>query len=592
MGELGFTALVVGVVGAALSVPLAFVVRRWIAVAVSTLSVVALWAAVALLARALVKSDFSLAYVVDHSRETSSGAYRLAGLWGGMAGSLLLWTAILALIVLAASVSVTMTRPAHGVGFALVAAMGLIVVFAANPFTALEIPAISGAGLTPILEHPAMLVHPPVLYTGLLLTVVPFLLVIDGAASDGRAISAQSLARTARMAASVLALGLLLGSNWAYVELGWGGYWAWDPVENAALIPWLGLLVVVHAHRGEWVSPRLSGGFGMAPLILTMFGAWITRAGLTDSVHAFAEAPGVGLGFATVVASLLVVAVVAVRRLPTDEFPVSNRGLTAVASAIGGLAVLMTVLGTAYPVVRDVLIDDLIVVDGSYYSRSAWPLALIGLFVIALLIRPGSRAAAALGATVGVGVSVAIGVGIAAVLLVCAACAAVAASVFGLLVDRPRRWVHLGHLGFALLLVGVGATTATDRSVLSLQVGDYIEFSGQEIRLDEIRVVKISSDRQAVEAVLRVDDSSTLRPALVGFGDIGTVLPETDLLSTWSGDLQVVLRNATDDTALVEARDRPLVWLIWLGAVVMILALAVPRKLRDTSAAEQQLSNP
>ena len=324
-----------------------------------------------------------------------------------------------------------------------------------------------------------------------------------------------------------------------------------------------------------------------------MFGAWITRAGLTDSVHAFAEAPGVGVGFAAVVVSLLVVAVVAVRRLPKEESPTPSRGLTAVASAIGLLAVLMTVLGTAYPVVRDVLIDDLIVVDGSYYSRSAWPLALIGLLVIALLIRPSSRVAAGIGAVIGIGVSLIIGVGIVALLLVSAALAAVGASVLGLLVDRPRRWVHLGHLGFALLLVGVGATTATDRSVLSLQVGDSIEFSGHEIRLDEIRVVELSGDRQAVEAVLNVDHGSTLRPSLVGFENIGTVLPETDLLSTWSSDLQVVLRNATDDTALIEARDRPLVWLIWLGAAVMILALAVPRKLLGTwSVADQERFSP
>jgi cytochrome c-type biogenesis protein CcmF len=248
--------------------------------------------AVAALGWALATGDFTMAYVAAVSDRSTSWPYRLAGVWGGMGGSLLLWSALVA--------AWGWRRRPEGVeraaGAWLAAAFLLAGAVFATPWHRLAAPAVDGIGATPILRHPAMLYHPPILYLGLTALAVPWAVVVGagfGPAGDWQ----PRVRRQLLLAVGVLTGGMVAGAHWAYVELGWGGYWAWDPVENTSLLPWLAALGALHALAAGRRHGRrvvLAAAMTSAALLLAVLGTVLTRSGAAPSVHAFGEDPAVG----------------------------------------------------------------------------------------------------------------------------------------------------------------------------------------------------------------------------------------------------------------------------------------------------------
>ena len=299
-----------------------------------------------MLGRALWSLDLSLTYVADHARAGTSAFYRLSGLWGGASGSLLMFTAMVAAAV--ATLIWTQPRPtarsAALWGSLSVAVLAGAVLCTANPFRRLAIPAIEGAGLQPILEHPAMLYHPPLLYLGQVSTIVPFLVAV--AAPLG-----PSERRTLRgwlgLSLALLTVGLATGSNWAYVELGWGGFWGWDPVENGILVAWLLVLAAMHAvgQPGHGRAIRILCGL---PWILVLVAASVTRGGVGGSVHAFADDERVAW-----VLTGLVVATAAVVGLARGDQPSrqhQHRWLRIACAGLASAAALVVLVGVLYPI--------------------------------------------------------------------------------------------------------------------------------------------------------------------------------------------------------------------------------------------------
>ena len=370
---------------------------------------------VAALAWALVGQDYSLVYVADHASRDTTWPYRLAGLWGGMAGSLLLWTWILAGWALLASRSVRRRLPDLARGTQAVLAveaavfLGLLVTVS-RPFATLAVPAVDGGGLTPILRHPAMLYHPPLLYAGYVGLAVPAAMAVAALVSR-TAGGWLAVARRYMVASLVLlAVGMTAGAHWAYVELGWGGYWAWDPVENGALLPWLAGVAFLHSAlvaarhapgretsatrsdpaadegaesaasglRRETSATRSGTVHGLAFLAfgLSLLGAFLTRSGTTASVHAFAEARAVGR---VLLAALAVTAValvaLSVRRRGRRPAPVpaaTQAGAVRVNNALLLAVIVVVGFGLLFPVLSG---DDLIV-TGRYFAIVTAPLAL------------------------------------------------------------------------------------------------------------------------------------------------------------------------------------------------------------------------
>jgi len=277
-------------------------------------------AAFAILEVAFLRSDFSFNVVAGHSSTTTPTFYKLAAPWSSQEGSLLLWVWLLSawssLILL-----LTRNRLREVVPYATAVLLGFgafftaLTVFFANPFTTTATPPAEGAGLDPLLLHPTMMIHPPMLYSGYTLMTIPFAFAI-GALVTGR-LGLEWIAVTRRFALAAwlfLGIGIVLGARWSYTELGWGGYWAWDPVENAALMPWLCATAFIHSimiqeKRGMlkvWnVSLVLASG------TLAILGTFLVRSGVLDSIHAFG-ASTLGIPFLVLIAAMIACSIGAV----------------------------------------------------------------------------------------------------------------------------------------------------------------------------------------------------------------------------------------------------------------------------------------
>jgi cytochrome c-type biogenesis protein CcmF len=259
-----------------------------------------LTACVAIIELAFTGDDFSFNIVQQHSSIETPSGYKLAAMWSSQEGSLLLWAWVLSI---AASVSLwaTRNRLREIVPWATAVMMGVaafftgLMLFAPNvdPFATLSPAPADGVGLNPLLQHPSMMIHPPMLYSGYVAFTVPFAFAIGALVT--RRLDAEWIRATRRFAPiawAFLGLGLLLGARWSYTELGWGGYWAWDPVENAALMPWLLGTAFLHSimvqeKRGMlrvWNASLIVGTFSMA-----LLGTFLVRSGVLQSIHAFGD---------------------------------------------------------------------------------------------------------------------------------------------------------------------------------------------------------------------------------------------------------------------------------------------------------------
>jgi cytochrome c-type biogenesis protein CcmF len=254
--------------------------------------------AMVLIEAAYLRTDLSFALVAQNSSTDTPTFYKLTALWSSQAGSLLLWVFILAGL---SSAVLFVTRRGHRetVPWA-TAVLGAIAVFflsltvfidEAKPFATLAAPPPEGAGLNPLLRHPAMMFHPPMLYLGYVGFTIPFAFCVGALiARRTGADWIRSTRRFALMAWTFLGLGLLLGALWSYAELGWGGYWAWDPVENAALMPWLTGTAFIHSimvQEKRGMLRRWNVALIMVTFLLAITGTFLVRSGILDSIHAF-----------------------------------------------------------------------------------------------------------------------------------------------------------------------------------------------------------------------------------------------------------------------------------------------------------------
>lgn len=298
-----YTALYISLVGTALS----FVAgktgsRRF--VQASRFAVYATWGAMAvagsILIHAFLTHDFSIQYVQSFSDESMPLFYLIGAFWGGQSGSLLFWATIVGLF---SSAAVFVNRNSHQdfmpwvqmVCLAVMAGLLLILSFVSNPFDGFAVvqDPVTGEGLNPLLQTPKMVLHPPALLTGLATMTVPFgfamAAMMTGNFSDQWVKAARKWILIPWL---FLSIGNILGGMWAYEELGWGGYWAWDPVENAAFMPWLLATALIHSlmiQERRGMLKRWNVGLMVGTYLLTIFGTYITRSGLIESVHTFAQ---------------------------------------------------------------------------------------------------------------------------------------------------------------------------------------------------------------------------------------------------------------------------------------------------------------
>src|SRR3954463_939455 len=348
--------------------------------------------AFAILEAAFLSSDFGVRIVAEHSSTTTPPFYRAAALWSAQEGSLLLWVWLLSIwssLVLFLNRKRLQELAGYGqavlLGFA--AFFTGLLVFLAPPF-ALQHPAPpEGLGLNPLLRHPSMMVHPPILYSGYTLFAVPF--AFAAAALITRRLDAEwirSIRRFALAAWLCLGFGILLGARWSYAELGWGGYWGWDPVENASLMPWLTGTALLHSiqvqeKRGTLKAWNVSLALGTG--ILAVLGTFLVRSGILDSIHAFG-ASTLGGPFLAFIAVLLVgsVALVASRREDLRSRPRLDSLVSRETAFLVNNLVLVGLCfvifwGTFFPLISEAVTGTKQAVGPPWFDRYTTPLALL-----------------------------------------------------------------------------------------------------------------------------------------------------------------------------------------------------------------------
>ena len=362
----------------------------WAMAAMVALAAAALWSG-------LLRSDFSLEYVASYSSTTLPSIYKITALWGGQQGSLLLWTLLLSIFTAVVAIQ-TRERNSEIAPHVLIVMATVAVFFlgmlnlVTRPFDAMIPPPAQGTDLNPLLQNYWMAIHPPSLYTGYVSTTVPFAFacaaLLSGRLDDGWI---RSTRRWALFSWFFLTLGNMFGARWAYEVLGWGGYWAWDPVENAAFMPWLVMTAYLHSVMVQerkdmlkvWNLALIGLAFG-----LTLFGTFITRSGVISSVHSFTQS-GLGPYF---LSFLLIVVIgftgLLLSRLKELRSPAELESyLSREAAFLFNNLILVGIAfavfwGTIFPVISEAVRGVKITVGPPFFNKVNGPLALALIFLM------------------------------------------------------------------------------------------------------------------------------------------------------------------------------------------------------------------
>ena len=406
-GELGNFALLIALMVAVLQVTIPMLgiclrksIYQQLASSLACAQMVALLTSFFCLMIAFLTNDFSLVYVAEHSNSLLPWYYQMSAVWGGHEGSLLLWVTILAVwggavALRSHSLPIDMVARVLSIMGLVSVAMLAFIVLTSSPFTHdVTVLPVDGADLNPLLQDIGLIVHPPMLYMGYVGLVVPFSFAIAGLWA-GRLDSAWS--RWSRpwalVAWSFLTVGIALGSWWAYYELGWGGWWFWDPVENASLMPWLVATALIHSlavseKRGvfkAWTVLLAILAFG-----LSLLGTFLVRSGVLTSVHAFAADPSRGLFILGILVfvvggSFLLFALRSWKLTAESRYALwSRETFLAMNNLILVIAASVVVLGTLYPLIADALALGRVSVGAPYFNSLFVPLAWLLLVFMAI----------------------------------------------------------------------------------------------------------------------------------------------------------------------------------------------------------------
>ena len=577
-------------------------------------------AAFAMLSVVFLVSDFSVALVANHSHTAKPFIYKLSGTWGNHEGSMTLWVLILALFGAAMAIfgqSLPASLRARAIGIQGLVGAGFLafLIFTSNPFERLSPVPEDGSGLNPLLQDPGLAFHPPFLYLGYVGFSVAFSFAI-AALIEGRidALWARFVRPWILAAWSFLTIGIALGSVWAYYELGWGGWWFWDPVENVSLMPWLAGTALLHStlvveKRNSFMNWTLL--LAITTFSLSLIGTFIVRSGVLTSVHAFAVDPERGVFILGLLAlatggALVLYAFRAHKIASTTSFDaVSREGGLVMNNLLLCIATATVFIGTFYPLLIDALTGNKLTVGPPYFNLTFAPImAALILFMgvgpllkwrtdsLSRLKRPllillaVTALMAVLTFLIGKLVWGVAGIAL-AVALATGACLSLAEKLFigrqplsrSLTLARnlpASTWGFvLGHVGLAVMVVGITAMSVwSDEGQARLNIGESAEIAGYTVTLDTIdeaqranfavQTAKLHVSRgDRVEATLNaerryypVEDQMTTEAALaVGF----------------TRTLYGALGEGNENGWLIRFYFHPFVSWIWGGAVIMAL---------------------
>lgn len=570
--------------------------------------------AVAALMTALLSHDFSLLYVAQNGSRETPAFYTAISLWASLEGSILLWVLVLAGYTAATAWLAPRRAPelypiAQAVLFVIAGFFLYLVVGPADPFQTLSPAPANGPGPNPLLQnHPLMALHPPALYVGLVGFSVPFAFAI-AALVTGRVDAAWiRVTRGATLVAwSFLALGVVLGGWWSYEVLGWGGYFAWDPVENASLLPWLTATAFIHSVLVQEKREMLklwNLTLVVATFLLTILGTFLTRSGVLSSVHAF----GSGLVGPSLLAFIGLTLAVSLgllvwrgERLRSDgllDAPVCRESAFLLNNLMLVGLTLTVLVGTLFPLFVEAWNGSRLSVGEPYFNATGVPIALALLFLMGVgPALPWRKASVAVVRRRLLAPGV-FSVALALVLLAAgvrkpAALAAVALGGFviaqalwdiarlarrsSLARNRRRIGGQIVHVGVALVAIGIAASSSYQvERQRTLSPGETMRVGSHSVRFDGLSRVD-EPRRTVLRASLLLDGRERLEPALNTYRNQQTATASPAVRESLGTDVYAILVQGARDgsAATIRVLLNPLVTWLWLGTGVILLGAAV-----------------
>ncbi len=579
------------------------------------------------LTQAYMVSDFSVMSVASNSHSTKPMIYKIAGVWGNHEGSMLLWVLILALFGAAvawfgANLPATLKANVLSVQAAISVAFLLFIITTSDPFLRLDPAPADGRGLNPILQDPALAFHPPFLYVGYVGFSIAFSFAI-AALIEGRIDAAWARwVRPWTLAAWMfLTIGIAMGSWWAYYELGWGGWWFWDPVENASFMPWLAGTALLHSALVMEKREALKVWTVLLAILtfsLSLMGTFIVRSGVLTSVHSFAVDPARGV-FILAILVLFTGGGLALFALRSKDLrvggmfqPLSREGSLVLNNVLLVTATATVLVGTLYPMMLEALTGEKISVGPPYFNMTFGPLMVPLLIampfgpllawkrgdVLAVSQRLLAAAIAAIVAIIAVyawgvrGPTFApVGIAIGVFVMMGAIAELLWRTKFGEApfdevwrrakgLPRSSYGTTLGHFGIGLMVVGIVATSAYQTEhVLVMKPGEKVSAGGYEATFKGVTTRNGPNYREEVgdfEVTRDGKPVTLLQPSKRVYDMPPQPTTEAGILASWRGDFYLVIGDAQADSGYaVRTYFNPLVRFIWIGAVIMFLGGAI-----------------
>ena len=635
INEIGHFALVLAFVLSVLTgtVPLLALRRGWhslaqLAIPATLVMAAAVILSFAALVSAFLASDFSVALVASHSHSAKPWIYKFSGTWGNHEGSLLLWIVILALF--AALLAMGGRGMATGLKIRTLAVQALtsagflaFCLFTSNPFARLDPPPVDGRGLNPILQDPGLALHPPTLYLGYVGLSMAFSFAVAGLI-EGRIDRdwARHMRPWVTAAWCALTAGIALGSWWAYYELGWGGWWFWDPVENASLMPWLAATALLHStivveQRGALKSWTVL--LAILAFSLSLVGTFIVRSGLLTSVHSFASDPARGvfiLGILLVAVGipLLLFAIRGPQITSRSDFAlISREGALILNNFLLTSATIVVLVGTFYPLALEMVTGARITVGPPYFDATFNPI--MGVLVAAMGVGPllawrrgtiaGMRkimlmagatmlvlllAVVLVSAAFGSSISIAgmaglallfwLGAGILADIIYRLKPGKAGIAARAAQLPTPLIGMWIAHFGMVIFLAGaLGNGLFATEVVVRATPGDSVDVAGRQMTLRAVEA-RQGPNYVTETAVIDVREDGRLLAVMTPEKRFYTAERQTTteaaIWPRFGGDDYAVLGDGTDATGYtLRLYRKPLVSWIWAGAGLMAIGGAV-----------------
>ena len=555
--------------------------------------------------------NFSVLYIASHSNTNLPIFYKISSIWSAHEGSMFLWIVFLAVWGFIFNFRISQSNPLKpltlGILSLVIVGFLLFLLLTSNPFqTILPIPPINGADINPVLQDPALVIHPPTLYLGYVGFSIPFACAIAFLIKGNSDIEWELMVQKwSIMAWIFLTIGITLGSWWAYYELGWGGYWFWDPVENVALMPWLAATAFIHSLSVSIKSKKLRVWTILLSILvfsLSLFGAFIVRSGIIDSVHSFANDPERGLyllGFISlIIITSLILFVLRFSKIQSIESikRFSKESFVSINNIFFGVLIFSVMLGVTYPLIYEYLLNQKISVGAPFYTAIFSPIVLLAcIFLIFSVDSKWSRRLNSNLLNLPVVISTASSVIITLLFLylfdindlymnslIFVGFLIILRYMFEIYkLIKFRKYINpfsaIAHIALGLLLISISlnSSLSTERA-MSLKIDETEKYKDLTINFQNINLSN-GSNYDAIKADLLIQTTNgksfKLSPEKRRYFTRGQITTETAIHASPIRDIYITIGDQLDDGSwVVNIQLNYLIRWIWFSAILMTFA--------------------